>query len=286
MVHVPATTTAPPRRRPGRPPKNRPPTIPITAPEPTADGEHPPAPVVVPTFVTSLNFPPKEKDTSKKSQHLNHTDPSPPTPQKSLPLPAPTPAPPTPAAQPENGITNTPPLYEIMRGRAPRKSKIDAMAAISARSVSPTDISKHGPPPRQPSATPVASSSKANGIETPKIPIKPTLPEAPEIDLSSVKLPTRQVDPPRPVPRPFEIEDCPAFYPTMEEFNDPMAYVKSIADRARPYGICKVVPPEGWRMPFVIDTKVGSLSRSIIRLHMTHILISRRPSVSKHACSD
>ena len=40
--------------------------------------------------------------------------------------------------------------------------------------------------------------------------------------------------------------DCPVFRPTLEEFGDFSAYVASITDIARPYGICKVVAPDGW----------------------------------------
>jgi histone demethylase JARID1 len=35
-----------------------------------------------------------------------------------------------------------------------------------------------------------------------------------------------------------------------------MAYIRTISDRANAYGICKVVPPVGWKMPFVTDTAV------------------------------
>ncbi|TEB03959.1 hypothetical protein FA13DRAFT_1750867 [Coprinellus micaceus] len=56
-------------------------------------------------------------------------------------------------------------------------------------------------------------------------------------------------------PRPLGLEDCPEFFPTAEEFKDPMAYIKSISDKAKDYGICKIIPPQGWKMPFVTDTE-------------------------------
>lgn len=59
-----------------------------------------------------------------------------------------------------------------------------------------------------------------------------------------------------PKERPFALEDCPAFYPTPEEFRDPMSYIRTIAPQAQEYGIAKIVPPETWRMPFVTDTEV------------------------------
>ena len=59
--------------------------------------------------------------------------------------------------------------------------------------------------------------------------------------------------------RPFGLEDCPVFYPTVDEFKDPMAYVRSISTTAQNYGICKIVPPVGWKMPFVTDTEVRQI---------------------------
>ena len=35
-----------------------------------------------------------------------------------------------------------------------------------------------------------------------------------------------------------------------------MAYIKSISENARTYGMCKIIPPLGWDMPFVTDTEV------------------------------
>ncbi|TFY73470.1 hypothetical protein EWM64_g10542, partial [Hericium alpestre] len=81
------------------------------------------------------------------------------------------------------------------------------------------------------------------------------IPVTPALDLETVKTtPPREV--PRPSgPRPFELADCPEFYPTPEEFKDPMAYIKKISETACDYGMCKIVPPEDWHMPFVTDTE-------------------------------
>lgn len=56
--------------------------------------------------------------------------------------------------------------------------------------------------------------------------------------------------------RPFGLEDCPTFYPTTEEWHDPTAYIRKIAPSAERSGLCKIIPPEGWRMPFVTNTEV------------------------------
>lgn len=43
------------------------------------------------------------------------------------------------------------------------------------------------------------------------------------------------------------IRECPVFYPTAEEFGNFEEYVLSIEPQCLEHGICKVVPPAGWR---------------------------------------
>ncbi|KAG6972075.1 hypothetical protein JG687_00001658 [Phytophthora cactorum] len=43
------------------------------------------------------------------------------------------------------------------------------------------------------------------------------------------------------------------FYPTMEQFTDPIKYIASIEQEASRTGICKIVPPRGWNPPFAIN---------------------------------
>ncbi|KAL4717712.1 hypothetical protein ACJJTC_000861 [Scirpophaga incertulas] len=49
-----------------------------------------------------------------------------------------------------------------------------------------------------------------------------------------------------PFPTPFEtakLVKAPVFYPSVEEFSDPLMYIESIAQYGSAYGICKIVPP-------------------------------------------
>lgn len=87
------------------------------------------------------------------------------------------------------------------------------------------------------------------------------LSKATPLDLSTVRTSAPAIMPPRSTERLFGLEHCPIFYPTVDEFAEPLEYIEGIAQQARQHnhGICKVVPPEGWQPPFSLDTEVGSL---------------------------
>lgn len=128
-------------------------------------------------------------------------------------------------------------------GRAPRKSKSNAMNALKTHSSGSAD----------PEDTSIDVVKELND-ESP-VPPEP----APELDMSSVGQKRVRSDIERlRRPRPFDIQDCPTFWPTEEEFRDPTAYIQKIASIGHDHGICKIVPPESWEMPFVTDTKVSS----------------------------
>ncbi|CAG8940633.1 unnamed protein product [Penicillium salamii] len=77
------------------------------------------------------------------------------------------------------------------------------------------------------------------------------------LDLSTVERRGQPNNPKEPSKRirPHGIPEAPTFRPTEEEFKDPVAYIQKIAPEGRKYGICRVIPPEGWQPTFAIDTE-------------------------------
>ncbi|KAK9509873.1 hypothetical protein O3M35_004771 [Rhynocoris fuscipes] len=47
--------------------------------------------------------------------------------------------------------------------------------------------------------------------------------------------------------------EAPVFRPTPEEFDNPLHYINSIKPLAEKCGICKIIPPAGWKSPFVLN---------------------------------
>ncbi|GAC94117.1 potential transcription factor [Pseudozyma hubeiensis SY62] len=180
--------------------------------------------------------------------------------------------------------------------RLGRKSKADAMTAITAKETSPLDgqssssaaaaaaaastqsgltavpgnpaahparkMLQHQPFPSLIFDTTSAStnshfdSASASTSAQPAIPVHSSTPHDP---------------PPRLRPRLFELDEAPTFYPTSEEFADPMKYISWIADphggNGKAYGIVKIVPPEGWNPECVLDEQTFRFRTRVQRLN-------------------
>lgn len=145
--------------------------------------------------------------------------------------------------------------------RSQRRSKVEALSKID-RAGTPTTVAS-GPtatsfvPPPPPPAGP---SVQRNPLKRPRI-------VNPPFDLSSVRTEAPPDPGPSNEPRLFGIPTCPTYHPTPEEFTDPMAYMERIAPEAKKYGICKIVPPPGWHMPFELDTDVFRFTTRLQRLN-------------------
>ena len=59
-----------------------------------------------------------------------------------------------------------------------------------------------------------------------------------------------------------EVPFAPTFRPTVEEFRCPLKYILSIREEAEEYGICKIVPPEGWNPELAVDLNDNTIPMS------------------------
>ena len=146
--------------------------------------------------------------------------------------------------------------------RSHRKSKVDAINKLD-RVGTPTASSATGPTATSfipPPPLPAGPSIQRNPLKRPPI-------QNPPFDINTVRTEAPRYPPPRESPRMFGLEEAPTFYPTAEEFADPMEYITSIGPQGRPYGIAKIVPPEGWGMPFSLPTENFRFKTRLQRLN-------------------
>lgn len=126
-----------------------------------------------------------------------------------------------------------------------------------ANMVVPPATGGGGPAPTAPSPQPT-SRMGATPAALPSLQFPYSARRAQPLDLKTVerKRHTSSRNQPQRT-RPHGLLEAPTFRPTEAEFKDPMTYLRSIYDKASRFGICKIVPPEGWNPDFAIDTEVS-----------------------------
>ncbi|XP_015896152.3 lysine-specific demethylase JMJ17 isoform X2 [Ziziphus jujuba] len=72
----------------------------------------------------------------------------------------------------------------------------------------------------------------------------------------------------------LSIPSGPVYYPTEDEFRDPLEYIYKIRPEAEPYGICKIVPPTSWKPPFALDLNSFTFPTKTQAIHQ----LQARPS--------
>ncbi|KAF9993432.1 hypothetical protein BGZ80_002474 [Entomortierella chlamydospora] len=116
----------------------------------------------------------------------------------------------------------------------------------------------------RPAVQAVDTATTSVPLDIPHVPVQ----KAPALDMSTVNT-TAPPENPRtnPPTRIFGLQDAPCFYPTAEEFVEPLKYIEHIRPEAEKAGICKIIPPEGWKPPFALDTEVFRFKTRIQKLN-------------------
>jgi hypothetical protein len=144
-----------------------------------------------------------------------------------------------------SSLSTSAPEPAAPRAKKQRQSKTQAVKALQKS----RDKTETPPPPvESPDLSGPGKNPARKALKAPK---------APPLDFSRIRTESLRDAPERSTPRMFGLEHCPVYTPTLEEFIKPMEYVEKIARQAKDYGICKIVPPEGWRPPFALDTEVS-----------------------------
>ncbi|KAI8569526.1 hypothetical protein RHMOL_Rhmol02G0285500 [Rhododendron molle] len=69
----------------------------------------------------------------------------------------------------------------------------------------------------------------------------------------------------------LDIQSAPAYYPTEEEFKDPLEFIHKIRPEAEPYGICRIVPPSSWKPPFALDLEKFEFPTKTQAIHQLQV---------------
>ncbi|XP_051999847.1 protein Jumonji isoform X2 [Xyrauchen texanus] len=125
---------------------------------------------------------------------------------------------------------------------------------------------------------------------SPKLSVSPKINNAQKlVNLSDVTKPLKPVEPKVATDKErgkrgaevMEVTEVPGFYPSTQEFHDPLAYMDFVRGQAEPCGLYRVVPPAGWRP----ECKLKEEMRFVSYVQHVHKLGKRwGPNVQQLAC--
>ncbi|KAH9301679.1 hypothetical protein KI387_013262, partial [Taxus chinensis] len=72
----------------------------------------------------------------------------------------------------------------------------------------------------------------------------------------------------------LNLPQAPVFYPSEDEFRDPLGFIERIRGEAEAYGVCRIVPPKSWKPPCALDLDKFAFPTKVQPLHH----LSQRPS--------
>ena len=78
------------------------------------------------------------------------------------------------------------------------------------------------------------------------------------------------------------VKEAPVYHPTPDEFSDPLRYIASIRAEAEAFGLCRIVPPAGWSVPFNQDTATFSFKTRIQTVNELQLRLKKGKNRSFH----
>lgn len=166
-----------------------------------------------------------------------------------------------------------------------RKSKVQALSKITAANAE--NAGRAAPGSFDDPLSPVKPEPLKQEYPAPKAnPARKAIANrqyAPSLDLSSICTLAPRDMPQRTQDRPFGLEHCPVYFPTIEEFAKPMEYIEKVSREAsEEHGIAKIVPPAGWVPPFALNSEA---SLSLYPTPLKFDSMAFRHSASRHVYS-
>ncbi|CAN6913368.1 hypothetical protein HID58_041226 [Brassica napus] len=180
-----------------------------------------------------------------------------------------------------------------MESSASPAAESKAMEVDSEKQSIKRDSSSPGPDSTPPSPKKVASpaaESLAMEVDSEKQSVKGDSSPEPDSEKQEIKgdrSPEPDSAPPSPKVSPKwnpleacrpSVDDAPIFYPTNEDFEDPLAYIEKLRSRAELFGICRIVPPVAWKPPCPLKEKeIWEKSKFPTRIQLIDLLQNREP---------